>query len=150
MAKALLLCLLLCTRPAQAESGGSYILLVEGIVAIVSAGSSGAWASPENVRKTARIAGAVDIGFAGLWLGSVRSGGVHGWVGQSVLAGLGVYNLTAPGSVPWRFGINEVGLHLALVGAYLDQVRSDRAKSDPPPSARIVGMPGGLAIVGRF
>jgi hypothetical protein len=150
MAKALLLCLLLCARPARAQQIGGIVLLVEGILAIASAGSSGAWASGADVRRAPRIAGAVDIGFAALWAWSDHSRGERRWMGQSVLAGLGVYNLTAPGGVPWRFAINEAGLNLALAAGYLDQVRSEGARSDPPPRAQLVGMPGGLAVVGRF
>jgi len=140
---------LLCAPGAHAESGAAYILLVEGIFAGISYASSGMGSSGVRIQQSGRIAGGLELGLAALVYGVDRTSAEPRWATDGTIAALGVYNLAAVGSVPWRFALNELGLHAVLAAAYLDYRRNERKKSDAP-SAWLAPMPGGVVLLGRF
>jgi hypothetical protein len=144
---------LACAPAARAESGVGFlagtITIVEGIFAGISYASSGMGSSGAGIQQSGRIAGGIELGMAALLLGRDARSREPQWAADGTIVALGIYNLAAVGSVPWRFALNELGLHAVVAAAYLDYRRNERKKSDAP-SARLAPMPGGLALLGRF
>jgi hypothetical protein len=143
---AVLACLLLAA-PARAENWSDfapYILVAEALVFGVSYVSSGAAGSSDGFFTAPRVAGGIEIGLAVIAVTRGRRRyGEPAWATAGAFAGLATYNLIDRGSIPWRIAVNDVGIHLVAVGDYFD-----RQHGAAP--LRLISIPGGLALRGRF
>jgi len=152
VAKVLVLSLA-CAPAARAESGEGFlagtITIIEAIFAGISSGSSGMASSGAGIRQAGRIAGGIELGIVALAFAGDPKGARHYLATNGTIVALGTYNLAAVGSGPWRFAINEIGLHAVFVTEYLDFRRNEGDKHEAP-RARLAPMPGGLALLGRF